>query len=355
MQINFILPAMGNSGGIDVVYKYATLLRKEGHTVTIYKEIIGRNMHRYKSKTKNWMHCVYCTIKSILTLKKNKKEYDKYVWSINNFFMKEADAVIATSWPSAYRVNKLKKDKGKKFYFIQDYEIWDNKKYVKETYKLPLNKIVISSWINKKLKEEMNIGPFPIVLNGLDRNIYHNTGRKQKEASEISFLMLNHILPKKGVKNGLDVFQKIKQEHGNCKLRMFGMCDDSNIPDFVEYYQNPTKQELIDLYSNSDIFIFPSIEEGWGLTPLEAMACGCVVVGTNTGFVLDIGENKKNMMISNPGNVQEMVENVKEILNDHELFNNIRLNGKQTVEQLDWGKSAIKFEKIIMEERYRER
>ena len=53
MQINFVLPAMGNSGGIDVVYKYASLLRKEGHTVTIYKEIIGRNMHRYKSRVKN--------------------------------------------------------------------------------------------------------------------------------------------------------------------------------------------------------------------------------------------------------------------------------------------------------------
>ena len=47
---------MGNSGGIDVVYKYATLLREEGHTVTIYKEIIGRNMHRYKSRIKNWVH-----------------------------------------------------------------------------------------------------------------------------------------------------------------------------------------------------------------------------------------------------------------------------------------------------------
>lgn len=37
---------------------------------------------------------------------------------------------------------------------------------------------------------------------------------------------------------------------------MFGMCDNSNLPDDVEYYQNPTKQKLLDLYSNSDIFIF---------------------------------------------------------------------------------------------------
>lgn len=136
----------------------------------------------------------------MITLKKNKREYDKYVLSINNLFMKDADAVIATSWPSAYRVNKLNKDKGKKFYFIQDFEIWDNEEYVKETYKLPLNKIVISSWINQRMREELDIGPFPIVFNGLDTDMYHNTGKRKEDTSEINFLMLNHILPKKGVK-----------------------------------------------------------------------------------------------------------------------------------------------------------
>ena len=256
MQINFVLPAMGNSGGIDVVYKYASLLRKEGHTVTIYKEIIGRNMHRYKSRVKNLMHCVYCTVKSIITLKKNKKEYDKYVLSINNFFMKEADAVIATSWPSAYRVNKLNKDKGKKFYFIQDFEVWDNEQYVKETYKLPLNKIVISSWINNKLKEELDIGPFPVVFNGLDTNIYQNKMKREKKTEEIKFLMLNHKLPKKGIKYGLEVFEEVSAKYNKCKLCMFGMCDNSNLPNYVEYYQNPTKQKLVDLYSDADIVLY---------------------------------------------------------------------------------------------------
>lgn len=342
MQINFVLPAMGNSGGIDVVYKYATLLREEGHTVTIYKEIIGRNMHRYKSRIKNWVHCIYCTVKSMITLKKNKREYDKYVLSINNLFMKDADAVIATSWPSAYRVNKLNKDKGKKFYFIQDFEIWDNEEYVKETYKLPLNKIVISSWINQRMREELDIGPFPIVFNGLDTDMYHNTGKRKEDTSEINFLMLNHILPKKGVKNGLEVFQKVKKKYKNCKLRMFGMCDNSNLPDDVEYYQNPTKQKLLDLYSNSDIFIFPSLEEGWGLTPLEAMACGCVVVGTNTGFVLDLGQHENNMMISTPNNVDEMVENVEQLIMDTELMKKIQKNSIETIRQLEWKQSVQK-------------
>ena len=255
--------------------------------------------------------------------------------------------MIATSWPSAYRVNKLNKDKGKKFYFIQDFEIWDNEEYVKETYKLPLNKIVISSWINQRMREELDIGPFPIVFNGLDTDMYHNTGKRKEDTSEINFLMLNHILPKKGVKNGLEVFQKVKKKYKNCKLRMFGMCDNSNLPDDVEYYQNPTKQKLLDLYSNSDIFIFPSLEEGWGLTPLEAMACGCVVVGTNTGFVLDLGQHENNMMISTPNNVDEMVENVEQLIMDTELMKKIQKNSIETIRQLEWKQSVQKLISFI--------
>lgn len=128
---------------------------------------------------------------------------------------------------------------------------------------------------------------------------------------------------------------------------MFGMCDNLNLPDDVEYYQNPTKQKLLDLYSNSDIFIFPSLEEGWGLTPLEAMACGCVVVGTNTGFVLDLGQHENNMMISTPNNVDEMVENVEQLIMDTELMKKIQKNSIETIRQLEWKQSVQKLISFI--------
>lgn len=128
---------------------------------------------------------------------------------------------------------------------------------------------------------------------------------------------------------------------------MFGMCDNLNLPDDVEYYQNPTKQKLLDLYSNSDTFIFPSLEEGWGLTPLEAMACGCVVVGTNTGFVLDLGQHENNMMISTPNNVDEMVENVEQLIMDTELMKKIQKNSIETIRQLEWKQSVQKLISFI--------
>lgn len=42
--------------------------------------------------------------------------------------MPNADYIIATAWPTAYDVAKLSDKKGKKYYFIQDFEVWDDKK-----------------------------------------------------------------------------------------------------------------------------------------------------------------------------------------------------------------------------------
>ena len=56
MVINFVLPSLGASGGIDVVYKYVELLIKHGHDVRVYKELKARNMYRYSSSIKNWAH-----------------------------------------------------------------------------------------------------------------------------------------------------------------------------------------------------------------------------------------------------------------------------------------------------------
>lgn len=347
MRINFILPAIGTSGGIDVVYKYVDLLSKQGHDVCVYKELQSSNMHRYKSKMKNIIHQKYCTLKAILQKDRWRHEKDIFVLKLTDNSVRDADIIIATAWPTAYKIVDLSIKKGKKYYFIQDYEIWDDPDLVKKSYKLPLHKIVISSWINNCLNEELDIGPFPIVHNGLDLELYHQID-VYKDNKTVNFLMLNHTLPKKGVKNGLKVFEEVKKRHKNCKLRMFGMCDSSNLPDYVEYYRNPSKKELVELYSESDIFIFPSMEEGWGLTPLEAMACGCIVVGTNVGFVPDFGIHRENMMISEPGDIIKMVQNIEELLVDQNLVSKIKKNANDMIKTLDWKNSVKKLESILL-------
>lgn len=346
MIINFILPAMANSGGSKVIYIYAKILSDMGNDVKIYSPMIAYNMHRYNSKLKNIVHQEYCTMKTIVK-KRKQTEFDCYVPVISNNYIRKADSTIATSWPTSFDVAKLGKKCGDKWYFIQDYEIWDNKKYGLNSYKLPLKKIVISTWINNQIKSNLGIGPFPIVYNGIDSNIFTSANRKKH--NRINLLMLNHTLEKKGVIQGLRVYKKIKSQYSNVRLRMFGICSNDNIPGDIEYFQNPPIDLLIKLYQDTDIFIFPSLEEGWGLTPLEAMACGCAVVGTRTGFVLDFGKHRQNMMISEPSDINQMYNNLEELINNSELAENVRAGGQRLAKELDWKRSASILVELLKE------
>jgi len=350
MKINFILPGLGSSGGIEVVEKYVEIMNKNGNDAVIYSYIINPNLHRYNNSLMNLIHQIYCTIKSIFILISGKKKSYKWVLKIDNKSIRNADFTIATMWATAFQVNDLSPDCGKKIYFIQGFEIWDNKDLGLKSYTLPLKKIVISSWINYKLYQELGLGPFPIVYNGMDTKIYKKDICNKSNGSEIKLLMLNHKMPQKGVANGLLVFEKIRDNYVNCQLRMFGMCNHLNLPDYVEYYQNPTKEKIIELYTSSDIFIFPSLEEGWGLAPLEAMACGCAVVGSNTGFVLDLGSHEKNMMISEVGDINEMTLNIEKLIKNKELMKSIKEKGINTTRDLDWKKSYEQFLLILLEE-----
>lgn len=350
MRINFILPALGKSGGIDVVYKYAELLHARGHDIIIYKSIIACDMHRYNSILKNKVHQIYCTLKCMLQIRKEKtkNEFDKYIPFIDDSYIRDADVVIATAWPTAYSICKLNRGKGEKYYFIQDVEIWDNKIRGLESYKLPLNKIVISTWINNKLYEYLKIGPFPILNNGIDISVFNNSDKIYKPAGDkINCLMLNHSLEKKGIQCGLEAFKIAQQKYPKISLTMFGLCSNDNLPEYIKYYQEPNQKTLVELYSNSDVFIFPSLEEGWGLTPLEAMACKCAVVGTKTGFVLDVGRDKENLLISTPGDAEELANNIIKLIENNDFLVKISEEGYLTARRLNWMNSVIQLEKIL--------
>lgn len=348
MMINIVLPVLAKSGGADVVYKYTELLAEKGHDVIVYRPIWSFNYQRYSRKIVNRIHQLYCTLKNLTKIRHIEHKEDKFVPLISDRFIRNADVVIATSWPTSFSVNKLSGCKGKKVYFIQDFEIWDNEEYGLKSYELPLNKIVISTWINHQLKERLGIGPFPVIYNGMDTEKFTNPNKVYRQKGEaMHCLMLNHLLSKKGVDDGIKAFEIAKKEYPNMTLESFGLCDNGNLPDYVKYTQDPTQDELVEIYCHSDIFIFPSKTEGWGLTPLEAMACQCAVVGTRTGFVLDLGQHGVNMMISEPGDVEDLARNIVHLAKDRGLLKRISEQGRELTKKLSWQISYNKFVDIL--------
>lgn len=205
MRITFIVPSPANSGGMQVVYKYATQLEKKGHTVQLVYPLHPYDLaavpNSLKTRVKSFIRFIWYILKFVI-LRGEKKFCDyvhwKPVYRVCDRLLPNADVVIATAWPTAYDVANLSSDKGNKFYFIQDFEIWNDRFLGEESYRLPLRKIAIASWIVKKIHcvtgtENEDI---PIVYNGIDFEMY-DLVREYNTLSGARFLMLDHDLEKK--------------------------------------------------------------------------------------------------------------------------------------------------------------
>lgn len=107
--------------------------------------------------------------------------------------------------------------------------------------------------------------------------------------------------------------------------------------------------ELLDLYKNSSLFVFPSYAEGFGIPPLEAMSCGVPTITSNSMSLPEVVGYKEAMF--EPFNIEQISNLIRKSLKDNNFKENLILNGLIRSEMFSWKKGAIEllniFETII--------
>lgn len=106
---------------------------------------------------------------------------------------------------------------------------------------------------------------------------------------------------------------------------------DIVIPGYVNDY------ELKYAYKNAELFVFPSLYEGFGLPPLEAMACGTPVVASNTTALPEVLDNAAEFV--NPHSTQSIAEGLATVNNKQRLAKLSKL-GKQRANNYTWDRSG---------------
>ncbi len=108
---------------------------------------------------------------------------------------------------------------------------------------------------------------------------------------------------------------------------------DQIIYRFIEEEDKPA------VYSGASVFVFPSLYEGFGLTPLEAMSCGTPVICSNrTSLPEVVGDAAISL---DPENLHEMVEAMHSVLTNSELRADLRARSLQRAALFSWRKTAI--------------
>ncbi len=101
-----------------------------------------------------------------------------------------------------------------------------------------------------------------------------------------------------------------------------------------------TDQRLRQLLSSADIFLYPSRHEGFGLFPLEAMACGAVVVTTDA---IPYAAKAESILCSPVGDVPSLVKNLERIVTDTTLLADLREKAIEYAMSYDFEESKAAF------------
>ena len=98
------------------------------------------------------------------------------------------------------------------------------------------------------------------------------------------------------------------------------------------------EEDLPAVYSGADLFLFPSLYEGFGLPPLEAMACGTPVVCSNTSSLPEVVGDAA--ITVDPYNVEGLADTIRMVLSDGDLRQDLRARGLERARQFTWERTA---------------
>lgn len=352
MKVCFVLPKFSRKpiGGFKIVFEYANRMSQRGHQV----EILFLN------------ECAFETWNIPTVIKKKASDFLTIIepkWFELNSSIKKisgteprmikkiegTDIAIATAVDTVPAVEKLFRNT-RKAYFIQDYEAWNvSEDEVKSTYRLGFNNIVISDWL-KEIVDGCTTIPSILIKNPVDIDVYCcKVAPKMRKKHSISFLY--HEGKHKGAIYAIAAIEKLKYKYPDLEVNSFGTAKASaNMPRYINYTYCASQKQTVEIYNRSAVFLCATVAEGYGLTGLEAMACGAALVSTDYQGVHEYATDGVNALLSPVKDVDALVSNVSKLFDNDELRYQIAEAGMKSVQKdFNWDVAVDKFEKAITE------
>ncbi len=266
--------------------------------------------------------------------------------------------VVATIWLSTFLSRKIVK--GRKIpiiNFVQGYENYfeNGSKYssVELTHKIADYEITISEYLKTKINKVFGRNS-TLIQNGINCDLlYHEN--KNKKAKSIAFVLRNN--PMKGDYLLLDIIKQIDNEFSNLQINVVYMDKEIEIPELknneLHKILGPVSRlEISEILKKSDIYVDASVNEGFGLIGLEAMACGAVPIVSNSFGILEYMKDGENGFVINEiNNSDQYLEKISEVINNESLFQRLKQVGANSCKSFDYDLTVQKYIEYFSEKK----
>jgi glycosyltransferase involved in cell wall biosynthesis len=350
--LSFGLSSLRLSGGVKVIVEYANRLAQRGHTLFLVTpgETVDRKAFPVLERN-------VTVVESPVPLKPKQSLPANLRLSLSlSRAIPPCDLVISTHTPTTVPawLGARWRRQAKLFWLYLDYtEMFEQR---------PLELLLLkwaARWHDKVLyisefcrQENLRMSGVDGTVVGVglsDAYLFRPLPEDQRpQTGQQTILYLGDDRPRKGLADFLAACQYLYPQNRHIKIELVSKYDfkiQEQLP--IHFYLRPNQQKLAYLYATCDVFVSTSWREGFGLPPLEAMACGAPVVLTDSSGVREFARNGENCLMVPPRNPKTLAEAIQCILTDRNLAEKLRENGPPTAAKFDWDEATDRFEAAI--------
>lgn len=200
-----------------------------------------------------------------------------------------------------------------------------------------------------------------VVYNGINKTFFQPITDPEKERVKNKFNLpkdylfyLGNLEPRKNVESLILAFDELKNQNIELLIagalawkykKIYQLWQKAKNKDRIKFLGYVDKADRPALYGLAKLFVYPSIYEGFGLPPLEAMACGTpVVTSFNSSLVEAVGEAG---LLVDPNNFKEIAAIIDKFLGDENLQKTLKEKGLSWSRQFTWQKTSSQILEII--------
>jgi len=209
--------------------------------------------------------------------------------------------------------------------------------------------------VKQELIENLKIQKITAIPNGVDPKVFKKEPRKplsEKYDTDFTLLYVGTFQPRKGIKYLVNALKDLK----HVKLIIIGndlpvyrrylnyLIRQANISEKVIFIGKVPNNKLKEYYSATDVLILPTISEGLPKVIIEALACECPVIATNTSGNPEIIHHMKTGLLVPTKDPDAIKDAILWTMNNRKKIKQMAHNGRQLVlKEYTWKKSAKKY------------
>src|SRR5438093_4255210 len=200
-----------------------------------------------------------------------------------------------------------------------------------------------------------------VIAHGVD--VVPRTRTKPRSNTGLRILSVGGIAPHKAQSILLQALPTVLERFPTTKTVLVGSVRDraywrmlrrfvqqSGLDHHVEFLLNVNEDEKAELYRDCNLYVQPSLEEGYCLAVLEAMAAGCPVVGTSTGAIPEIISKSGAGIVVLPGSPSELARAIVELLSSESRRIDMGRRGREyALKEATWEQAAAKTLAVYMQ------